>query len=180
MATSTNYNYPFSPVQHYNFSFPLVQHYNSSPFPPVQPALRAIAEHGMYKSCLIILLAYAHKKRYAGSKNILTLKCDGKGERIDLIGTTETHVLTTITQCHSTLVMNYIAVMIFLILSFLCVIIGRHVFTMLIPGCFLISYAQHYTCFILSYALHFPCLFLAYTICSPCLLLAVVAWIFTI
>lgn len=52
---------------------------------------------------------YEHKMSYADSKYILTLKHDGEGEKIDLIGTTEVHVLTTITQFHSTAVMNYIA-----------------------------------------------------------------------
>ena len=51
---------------------------------------------------------YAHNKIYPGSKNILTLKREGEEEKIDLIGTTE-HVLTTITQFHSTAVMNYIS-----------------------------------------------------------------------
>ena len=51
---------------------------------------------------------YAHKKKYPDSKIVLTLKRDGEGEKIDLIGTTEVHVLTTITQFHSTAVMNYI------------------------------------------------------------------------
>ena len=52
---------------------------------------------------------YAHKKKYPNSKYVLTLKSDGEGEKIDLIGTTEEHVLATITQFHSTSVMNYIA-----------------------------------------------------------------------
>ena len=52
---------------------------------------------------------YAHKKRYTGSKNILTLKRDGEEQKINLIETTEANVLTTITQFHSTSVMNYIA-----------------------------------------------------------------------
>jgi hypothetical protein len=52
---------------------------------------------------------YAHKKKYADSKNILTLKRNGEREKIDLVGTTEAHVLTTITRFHSTSVMNYIA-----------------------------------------------------------------------
>ena len=52
---------------------------------------------------------YEHKKRYADAKNILTLQHDGEGEKIDLIGTTDAHVLTTITRFHSTSVMNYIA-----------------------------------------------------------------------
>jgi hypothetical protein len=54
----------------------------------------------------------AHKKTYLDSKNItiLTLKRNGEGgKKIDLIGTTEAHVLTTITQFHLTSVMNYIA-----------------------------------------------------------------------
>ena len=51
---------------------------------------------------------YAHRKRYADSKNILTLERDGEGQKIDLIETTEVHVLTTITRFHSTMVMNYI------------------------------------------------------------------------
>lgn len=56
-------------------------------------------------------LHYAHdlKKKYPNLKNVLTLKRDGKGEKIDLIIATEAHVLTTITQFHSTSVMNYIA-----------------------------------------------------------------------
>ena len=68
--------------------------------------------------------------------------------------------------------------LIFFLLSYLYLVLSQeHTFTMLIPGCFLILYAQHYTCCILSYALCFTCLFLAYTICLPYLLLAVVAWI---
>ena len=39
----------------------------------------------------------------------MTLKHNGEGEKIDLIGMTEKHVLTTITQFHSTAAMNYIA-----------------------------------------------------------------------
>ena len=46
--------------------------------------------------------------RFKKKKN-WTLKHNGEGEKIDLIGTTEEHVLTTITQFHSTVVMNYIA-----------------------------------------------------------------------
>ena len=38
----------------------------------------------------------------------MTLKCEGEEEKIDLIRTTE-HILTTITQFHSTAVMNYIS-----------------------------------------------------------------------
>ena len=49
---------------------------------------------------------HALEKKYPKSKTILTLKRDG--ERIDLIGTTEEHVLTAVTQFHSTAVMNYI------------------------------------------------------------------------
>ena len=54
---------------------------------------------------------YARKKGYEDSKIVLTLKRNGdsEGEKIDLIGTTEVHVLTTITEFHSTMVMNYIA-----------------------------------------------------------------------
>jgi hypothetical protein len=52
---------------------------------------------------------YAHKKKYPNSKTILTLKRDGEGEKIDLVGTTDAHVLATITRFHSTPVMNYIA-----------------------------------------------------------------------
>ena len=52
---------------------------------------------------------YAHKNKYADSKNILTLKRDSEGEKIDLIRTTEVNILATITQFHSTAVMNYIA-----------------------------------------------------------------------
>ena len=48
--------------------------------------------------------------------------------------------------------------MIFLSYLFLCVIIERHMFTMLILVGFLIFYAQHYTCCILPYALHFTTL----------------------
>ena len=53
----------------------------------------------------------AHKKNYPNSEYVLTLKRDGEleGVKIDLIGTTEAHVLATITQFHSTSVMNYIA-----------------------------------------------------------------------
>jgi hypothetical protein len=51
---------------------------------------------------------YAHKKKYPNSKKNLTLKRNGEGEKIDLIGT-EGHVISTITQFHSTAVMNYIA-----------------------------------------------------------------------
>jgi hypothetical protein len=50
---------------------------------------------------------YAFEKKYPGSKIILTLKRDD-GEKIDVIGTTD-HVLATITQFHSTVVMNYIS-----------------------------------------------------------------------
>jgi len=50
---------------------------------------------------------YPHEKKYPGSKIILTLKGDD-GEKIDVIGTTD-HVLATITQFHSTIVMNYIS-----------------------------------------------------------------------
>lgn len=50
---------------------------------------------------------YAHEKKYLGSKIIMTLKRDD-GEKIDVIGTTD-HVLATITQFHSTIVMNYIS-----------------------------------------------------------------------
>ena len=52
---------------------------------------------------------YAHKNKYADSKNILTLKRDSEGEKIDLIRTTEVIVLATIPQFHSMAVMNYIA-----------------------------------------------------------------------
>ena len=52
-------------------------------------------------------LQYALEKEYPDSTIILTQKCNSKGEKIDLIGTTEAHVLTTITQFHSTAVMNY-------------------------------------------------------------------------
>lgn len=51
---------------------------------------------------------YTHQKKYPGSKTILTLKRNGEGEKIDLIGSTE-HVLTAITHFHSTAVMNYIS-----------------------------------------------------------------------
>ena len=50
---------------------------------------------------------YAHRKDYHPT-NILTLKRDGVEEKIDLIRT-EVHVLTAITEFHSTAVMNYIA-----------------------------------------------------------------------
>ena len=50
---------------------------------------------------------YAQKTKYPESKNVLTLKRDGKGEKIDVI-VAEAHVPTTITQFHSTVVMNYI------------------------------------------------------------------------
>jgi hypothetical protein len=48
----------------------------------------------------------ALEKKYPESKTILTLKRDG--EKIDLIRTTEDHILATVTQFHSTVVMNYI------------------------------------------------------------------------
>ena len=54
-------------------------------------------------------LQYALEKEYPDSTIILTLKCNSEGEKIDLIGTTKVHVLTTITQFHSTAAMNYIA-----------------------------------------------------------------------
>ena len=50
------------------------------------------------------------------------------------------------------------------LLSYLFVLSQEHTFTMLILGCFLIPYAQHYTCCILSYALCFTCFYLAHTI----------------
>ena len=63
-------------------------------------------------------------------------------------------------------------VMIFLILSFLCVIRRRHAFTMLILDCFLIFYAQHYTCCILPYAshftMHFSLVYHMFTLRIPC------------
>jgi hypothetical protein len=52
---------------------------------------------------------YVHNKKYPDSKNVWTLKRDGEGEKIDLIISTEAHVLSTITQFHSTSVMNYVA-----------------------------------------------------------------------
>ena len=70
-------------------------------------------------------------------------------------------------------------------LSFLCYLIFscliiRHMFAMMIPNLFLISYAQHFTCFILPYVLHFPCFILTYAICLPFIFHAVIAWLFTI
>ena len=50
---------------------------------------------------------HALEKKYPASKIILTLKRDN-GEKIDVIGTTN-RVLTTITDFHSTVVMNYIS-----------------------------------------------------------------------
>ena len=50
---------------------------------------------------------YALEKKYPGSKIIVTLKHDD-GEKIDVIGTTD-RVLATITDFHSTVVMNYIS-----------------------------------------------------------------------
>jgi hypothetical protein len=50
---------------------------------------------------------YAHKEKYPGSKKVWTLLREG--EKIDLIRTAEAHALSTITQFHSTPVMNYIA-----------------------------------------------------------------------
>jgi hypothetical protein len=49
----------------------------------------------------------ATKNVYADSTVTLTLKNKG-GERIDLIATTEPHVVHAITRFHSTCVMNYI------------------------------------------------------------------------
>ena len=61
-----------------------------------------LMDHGYH-----MVIPYPHyKKKYSNSKRILTLKRDG--EKIDLIGT-EVHVLTAITEFHSTAVMNYIA-----------------------------------------------------------------------
>ena len=50
---------------------------------------------------------HALKKKYPASKIILTLKRDD-GEKIDVIGMTD-RVLATITDFHSTVVMNYIS-----------------------------------------------------------------------
>lgn len=46
---------------------------------------------------------------YPRSTIILTLRYGGEGEKIDLIGTTDEHVLSVITRFHSTVAMNYIA-----------------------------------------------------------------------
>ena len=48
------------------------------------------------------------KKKYPTSTVVLTLK-NKTGDRIDLIATTEPHVVHAITQFHSTCVMNYIS-----------------------------------------------------------------------
>jgi hypothetical protein len=48
------------------------------------------------------------KKKYPTSTVVLTLK-NGTGEKIDLIATTEPHIIHAITQFHSTCVMNYIS-----------------------------------------------------------------------
>ena len=52
---------------------------------------------------------YKSQKKYTKSPKILTLKYKNENVKIDLITTTEKQLLNTITQFHSTLVMNYIA-----------------------------------------------------------------------
>ena len=52
---------------------------------------------------------YKSQKRNTKSTTILTLKYKNENMKIDLITTNEEHVLDTITQFHSTVVMNYIA-----------------------------------------------------------------------